>query len=264
MDLEEETEFGPLFDCVYETRRVHLLDALLASPQMAASPPALFFASPDEEDEFVPPIDVDHDSDLVPASGSQTPSEYMATSSLFLAASDEDEADRVPTSSPPQLAYSSTDNVNDMEMQPISHVEMAASSAVGVPGATREEKLEEPPAKRRKLSPTVHSEAQFSSMYIGDLPVDGAWSTVSGTGYIKVGDSVLIRREGTNKESFGITVQSGNKTKKSGGGKQVSLTSMLKPQGTRSTKKVDTVVRIVNNKGFGIVIMRYYHPGFLT
>lgn len=225
---------------------------------MAASPPTLFFASSDEEDEVIPSVLVDHNSDLVPASGSQTLSDHMTTSSLFLAASDEEEADRVPTSSPPQLGHVSTDSVNDVEVNPVSHIGMTGSLAAAVSDATRREKSEERPAKRRKLSPTVYSLAQFTSMYIGDLPVDGAWSTVSGTGYVKVGDSVLIRREASNKESSSANAQSGNKSKKIRGGKQVTLTSMLKPQGTRSTKKVDSIVRIVNNKGFGIVIMRYH------
>ncbi|EKM83939.1 hypothetical protein AGABI1DRAFT_67033 [Agaricus bisporus var. burnettii JB137-S8] len=216
---------------------------------MASAPPALFFASSDEEGENTPLVSVDHESDLVPASSSQTPSEHTATSSLFLVASDQEEADRVPTSSPPQLAHSYAENVNDIEAQSTPHVKIVGSSAAAVSDATRNENLEEPPAKRRKHSPIVHSHAQLGASYIGDLPVDGAWSTVSGTGHVKVGDSVLIRREGSKKESSGPNTKKGNKTKKSSGGKQVSLTSMLSAKGTRFPKKVDTVVRIVNNKG---------------
>jgi hypothetical protein len=92
--------------------------------------------------------------------------------------------------------------------------------------------------------------------------VGNAWSTVKGRGYVKTGEEVLIERDDPNDPSptnipgfsgktNGIVKQ--NQTKIKGKTKQLSLATMMKvPPPKASKKKVDTVVRLSNTRGFGL------------
>lgn len=230
---------------------------------MAPSPPNLFFAGSDEEGEHVPRILVDedasHESELIPPSDPQTPAKSPVSSNLFFAASDEEEVEEALVSSFHSV-YKSRVTGDDDVVLPVSTPDAAPSQA-STPPAIAGEGLEQPPCKKRRLSPAaeirLHSSSQSLPIYLGDILVDGAWCTVSGKGYVKTGESVLVRRDKPDDEASGSKAQRGknsNQPKRTGGKKQISITSMLTRRTSKpAKKKVDTVVRILNNRGFGIV-----------
>ncbi|KAF9453887.1 hypothetical protein P691DRAFT_564475 [Macrolepiota fuliginosa MF-IS2] len=159
---------------------------------------------------------------------------------------------------------------HDMEL-------MLTSATVTLPQSTTcdvtEGRLEEPPTKKRRISPAAESRPQSSSrpapIYLGDILVGNAWSTVSGKGYVKLGESVVIQRDGPSDGYPGSKPQKGktsDKARKATGKKQVTLTSMLKPSIAKpARRKVDTVVRVVNHRGFGIISLDFqqrWPPGY--
>ncbi|KAL0575237.1 DNA helicase rad5 [Marasmius crinis-equi] len=121
-----------------------------------------------------------------------------------------------------------------------------------------------PPAKKRRISPrpppavaSTSTEGVKFPAYIGEFLVVNAWSTVSGKGYVKRNDLVRITRDDDEdpKASSSKTTKDkkgGNGKKKSEGKKQVALTSMFKskPTNFNKKKKADTIVRLVNQRGF--------------
>lgn len=120
-----------------------------------------------------------------------------------------------------------------------------------MPRKSNREYLEGPPAKKRRLSPvqTASQVPCFCPIYLGDVFVENAWSTASGKGYVKPGESVIIQRDGPN--SMPTSSKTQKSTKGISGKKQATITSMMKPQTTKiAKKKVDTVVRISNQRGF--------------
>lgn len=117
------------------------------------------------------------------------------------------------------------------------------------------ETSDEPPAKKRKLSPLAHSapSSAFESAYLGSFLVGNAWSTVRGTGYVKPGDEIRIERDTPDdRSSVEAKILPAKNVKSKGGKKQISIATMLKPQPVKlSKKKQDTVVRLTNKRGFG-------------
>ena len=93
---------------------------------------------------------------------------------------------------------------------------------------------------------------EFLPTYMGEVVISNAWSNVSGKGYVKPNETVVVKREEQDLPQAGTSkpkptaVQSGNK-------KQISIATMLKPQPAKSTKKKkkDHIVRLVNNNGSG-------------
>lgn len=224
-----------------------------------SSPPGLFFAGSDEEGDanssLVNGPDSSHES--LPSSGLQTPAKSPVTPRLFLAASDDDDEEEanlslLPKASRKPLVIDGHDVEEALPATPTPlPQEFVSCDIVG-------DNLEGPPIKKRRLSPTAEPRSQsppFPPTYLGDVLVENAWSTVSGKGYVKQGESVMIRRDGPDGGPSGSNSRKGKnvgKTKKTGARKQVSITSMLKPQTSKPVKKkVDTVVRIVNMRGFG-------------
>jgi DNA repair protein RAD5 len=115
-----------------------------------------------------------------------------------------------------------------------------------------------PVAKKRRVSspqriPTELSADNSMVAYLGEVVVPNAWSNVSGTGYITTNESVVIHRERQGTQPKPSTSTNGKK--KTDGKKQVTLTSMLKsqPPKVNKKKKTDNIVRLVNNKGFGML-----------
>jgi DNA repair protein RAD5 len=116
--------------------------------------------------------------------------------------------------------------------------------------------LSGPAAKKRRLLPPEHETSpnhatEFLPIYLGEVVISNAWSNVSGKGYVKQNETVVVQREEQDLPQAGTskakpTVQSGKK-------KQISIATMLKPQPAKSTKKKkkDNIVRLVNNKGSG-------------
>jgi DNA repair protein RAD5 len=99
-----------------------------------------------------------------------------------------------------------------------------------------------------------------TSYYLGCFIIGNAWATVKGHGYIKAGDEILIEREDQvekpgfkNYPSNSIVAKSRSKeSKDKGKSKQLTLVSMMKSQPSNlAKKKVDTIVRLTNIRGFG-------------
>jgi DNA repair protein RAD5 len=107
---------------------------------------------------------------------------------------------------------------------------------------------------------STHTEPHKTSYYLGSFIIGNAWATVKGHGYIKTGDEILIEREDQvekpgfkNYPSNNIVAKSKSKeSKEKGKTKQLTLTSMMKSQPSNlAKKKVDTIVRLTNIRGFG-------------
>ena len=98
--------------------------------------------------------------------------------------------------------------------------------------------------KKRKI---VHSAQR--DIYLGSFLVSNAWSTVRGTGYVKSGDVICVERDTLDKDS---------KEAKKGKSKQVTLTSMMKGSAKTSSMKkpktANTIVRLTNERGFGMFV----------
>lgn len=116
-----------------------------------------------------------------------------------------------------------------------------------------------PPEKKPRLSQAALSHSAFSSAYLGSFLVGNAWSTVKGKGYVKPGDEIKIERDSPqgSASSKANSSKGGAKAKKPDGKdkgktKQLSIATLMKPSQPKvSKKKVDTVVRLTNNGGFG-------------
>ncbi|KXN90093.1 DNA repair protein RAD5 [Leucoagaricus sp. SymC.cos] len=217
------------------------------------SPTQLFFVGSDDEDEQMVPVLVEegssHESEPIPPSDDpQTPARSPLSSALFLTASHEDEAEEKLLASPPKPPQKTIVTVEDDDIA----VEVAPATIPILPeytqGASTSDHFGEPPTKKRRLSPVPQAQSsRFTPTYLGDILVENAWSTASGKGYAKSGDSILVHRD----QSSTSGIQTKKTGKKSGGKKQGSITSMLKPQTTKPTKKkVDSVVRLKNLRGF--------------
>jgi len=202
----------------------------------------LFLASSDDEDlPTQTGEEILHESKPVfPLDEFQTPVKSPASSALFFAASEEGDLEDTYVNMPLQATHKSiaTDR-DDAE----------------VPNTSRKsarEHFQEPPEKKRKLSPTLEMHPQtslFCPTYLGDVLIENAWSTASGKGYVKSGDSVIIQKDEPATPSSSRS-RSQRPIKKIGDKQQVTITSMIKLQKTK--KKADTVVRILNQRGFGI------------
>lgn len=112
-----------------------------------------------------------------------------------------------------------------------------------------------PPLKKRRLSPqdTHITTNSFPPTYLGEVLITNAWSNVSGKGYVKPNESIQIQRDEVAAPKPGPSKQAKSVNKKTGDGKkQLSLATMLKAQPTNNfkKKKVDTIVRLVNSRGF--------------
>lgn len=101
--------------------------------------------------------------------------------------------------------------------------------------------------KKRKTSPT--NKLETCEFYLGTFLVGNAWSTAKGSGYVKPGDPICVERESPEEAR-----PSKADVKGKGKGKQVTLFSMLKPQGKGAAAKKaksNTIVRLTNERGFG-------------
>ena len=223
-----------------------------------ASPPGFFFAGSDDDE---PPI-----TSLSSAKSLSLPPSSSPSHTLFLEDTDDD--DSMYMSSKPstfsektkrpivieeedpdiQMKHSqvSTKIKRDQDLRPTS-LSPTLDKKTLLPG---------PVAKKRRLLPPERESpshaTEFSPIYVGEVVISNAWSNVSGRGYIKPNETVVVKREEQDPPQAGTskpkptTVQSGKK-------KQISIATMLKPQPAKSTKKKkkDTIVRLVNNKGSG-------------
>ncbi|KAJ3518013.1 hypothetical protein NLJ89_g135 [Agrocybe chaxingu] len=234
----------------------------MADAQMPpGSPPAPFFASSDEEDvatsEFVSHAAASSPS-LPETPRTSASSARSSPPPLFLRDSDDEKEELMPVDLPSFSEHlpAMEDNDSDIEIveQPRGQVdELSPASACAPPDANLP-----PPtntSKKRRLSADSlpPSKASFLPTYLGELIVPNAWSNVSGKGYVKPNDAVLVKRdkEHVSKPST-AKPKPGNGKKKPDGKKQITLAAMLKPQPAKPSKKKkpDSIVRLVNGKGF--------------
>jgi len=199
----------------------------------------LFLAGSDDEDSPVQTGgESSHESKPVhPSDEFQTPAKSPASSALFFAASEEEDLKDAHTNMPLQATHKSI--VTDKD-----DVEVLDTSR----RSTREH-FQEPPGKKRRLSPTLEIHPQtslFCPTYLGDILIENAWSTASGKGYVKSGDSVIIQKD---EPATPYSSRSQRPIKKTSDKQQTTIASMMKLQ---KTKKADTVVRILNQRSFGI------------
>ncbi|KAJ4002206.1 SNF2 family N-terminal domain-containing protein [Lentinula boryana] len=231
--------------------------------------PALFFTGSDDED-----MAMALDSNGLNAESSTAA--RVEPQRLFLPAESDDEEENIPVI--PQKRGSSLDIYNeiygtaDMDTADIPRASSVSASSmseyisissdsedVAVPESSRK-KQTVPPAKKRRLSPCIPSASDNIRfpVYIGEFLVPNAWSSISGSGYVKINDIVNIERD-TDHSRPSEQVEKGKKAvdkhKANGGKKQVSLVAMLKAQPTKVSKKRtnDTIVRLVTKKGVGII-----------
>jgi DNA repair protein RAD5 len=246
-------------------------------------PPGMFFAGSDEEEEedvIMQPAEEGVESDSATLSGHmsessslpQTPQKSSPPSSprqkLFLDDDDDDEprpvesGPSVPTKRQAMVMEDSDIEVIEIsrDFRPKSKNKTAADSFPISPPP--EQKLLSPVVKKRRFSSPQRISAEilpdtFLPAYLGEIVVPNAWSNVSGKGYITANESVLVQREtGDAEPTKPKAAASTSGKKKPDGKKQITLTNMLKPQppkATKKKKKTDTIVRLINNRGFGML-----------
>lgn len=228
-----------------------------------ASPQGLFFAGSDEEDVSPPVADCATSPSLPPTSSPASRS--SPRNLLFLEDSDDDGSMHV--SSKPSTSDEKTkqpiDEHPDIEI--VKHSQVSTESKSNqhsrptflspiLEGATL------PVSKKRRISPPEYESApnlatKFLPTYLGEVVIPNAWSNISGKGYIKPNETVLVKREeqdlcqASSSKPKPVTISSGKK-------KQISIATMLKPQPAKTSKsakkkKTDNIVRLLNNKGFG-------------
>jgi DNA repair protein RAD5 len=204
-----------------------------ALPEASGSKPRLFFADSEDEDE--------------------TYASYFAT----------------PKKRNTPVLGEKYDTSSDIEMPSFKDIPRASSvtSLSSVPfqrdGASSPapsvESIERPTKKRRVTSVTDTSQVPFESIYLGSFIVGNAWSTVKGQGYVKSGDQIQVERNQDErpsvKEAAAAKAKKG-KTPNNGKTKQLSIATMMKaPQLKTSKKKTNTVVRLTNSRGFGMLFL---------
>ena len=228
-----------------------------------ASPPGLFFAGSDDDDDDEPPISGSAKSSSFPPASS--PPSHL----LFLEGSDDDDDSMYMSPKPSAFSEKAKrpivieDEDPDIQITEYSQVSTEIKSDQHSrptslsPTLDKKMLLPGPAAKKRRLLPPEHESpsnraTEFLPTYLGEVVISNAWSNVSGKGYVKPNETVIVKREeqdlpqaGTSKPKP-TTVQSGKK-------KQISIATMLKSQPAKSTKKKkrDNIVRLVNKKGFG-------------
>ena len=246
---------------IHQTRRTRSPCQMQDIDMPDASPPGLFFAGSDDDDDELPISGSVKSSSFPPAS---SPSRHP----LFLEGTDDDDSMYMspkpsPSSEKAKRPIVIEDEDPDIQIMEHSQVSTEITSDQHSrptslsPTLDKKTLLPEPVSKKRRiLSPEYESlpncATEFLPAYLGEVVISNAWSNVSGKGYVKPNETVVVKREeqdlpqaGTSKPKP-TTVQGGKK-------KQISISTMLKPQPAKSTKKKkkDNIVRLVNNKGFG-------------
>ena len=225
-----------------------------------ASPPGLFFAGSDDDEPAI--------ADSAKSSSSPPASSSPPSHPLFLEDTEDDDA-MYMSPKPSTFSEKAKRPIDiedeDPDIQIMKHSQVSTeirsdqhSRPTSLsPTLDKKTLLPGPVAKKRRLLPPEHEfppnhAKEFLPIYLGEVVITNAWSNVSGKGYVKPNETVVVKREeqdlpqaGTSKPKPTV-IQSGKK-------KQISIATMLKPQPVKSTKKKkkDTIVRLVNNKGFG-------------
>lgn len=226
------------------------------SPTMpdASGPPPDFFASDGESEvgaatpaETVP-------SEPEPASGipsSQTSNEDLAADNpLFLPDDEEVDCSDAPVESLRSVSTRPDANpADDVDMSEVFGIPQVGGSK---PALKRQPEEVYQPNKRRKISPP--SDLDFASAFLGNIVVANAWSTVKGKGYVKNGDPILVEWD-TLKQEEDVPRKGNKKKPPQKKGKQLTITTLMKPrQDNFRKKKQNDIVRLTNKGGFGKLI----------
>lgn len=218
----------------------------------ASRSPPDFFASDDESDAGVatPAETVPSEPELAGPSipSSQTSNEGpVVDNPLFLP--DEEDADYnyIPVE---RLRSVSTRTEakpeEDVGMSEVFDIHLAEGSKP-TPRHRSEEAFR--PNKRRRLSPPPDSD--FASAFLGSIVVANAWSTVKGKGYVKNGDPISVEWDRLKQEEDMSRKKDQKKPLKKKG-KQLKITTLMKPrQDNFKRKKQNDIVRLTNKGGFG-------------
>ena len=220
------------------------------------SPPGLFFAGSDDDE---PPIANSAKSSSLPPSSS--PHSHV----LFLEDSDDDSMyiSPKPSNVPEKAKRPMVIEEEDPDIQIMKHSQVSAKTKTDQdshptslsPTLDKKPLSPGPVAKKRRLLPPEHESSpnatEFSPIYLGEVVISNAWSNVSGKGYVKQNETVVVKREEQELPQAGTSKL--KPTAVQNGKKQISIATMLKPQPAKSTKKKkkDNIVRLVNNKGSG-------------
>ena len=234
----------------------------------SSPPPGPFFASSEDEGDDIHMAGVE--SEVPRSSLPTTPRTSSSRSSphrLFLEDSDDDVNDIYTSESPSVRRPIVVDDLLEIDIDnAATHAKAGPSKPIEAfkksssPPDVKQRFNSGPPLKKRRLSPqdTHISASSFPPTYLGEVLITNAWSNVSGKGYVKPNESIQIQRDEVAAPKPGPSKQAKSVNKKSGDGKkQLSLATMLKPQPTnnfKKKKKVDTIVRLVNSRGFGLHI----------
>ncbi len=231
--------------------------------------PALFFAGSDESDrEEDTAMNVDLND------GGALTERKQGSEPLFLGG-DSDDDDPAPMSEKAKGKRPMPDDVcevssdSDIEVSSVAGGDLPRASSVSSfsdrvsiasdspPPRKSPQSRQPPPKKKQRLSsPAAHADPQaapstsLTPTYIGEFLIPNAWANVSGKGYAQVNDIVDIKRDENKPPPPKPKVTAKSKTS---GKKQISIATMFKPQPAQSSskKKPDTIVRLVNKKGFG-------------
>ncbi|KAF8913214.1 P-loop containing nucleoside triphosphate hydrolase protein [Gymnopilus junonius] len=247
-------------------------------------PDGLFFAGSDDEDITMTgaEIELEETRSLHERSESVSLPQTPPTSSprlfpenqlLFLQDDNSDDAVIpeplvISTRRKRSSSFLAADN-SDVEIVEASSSSNIVTLSETIPGSStfvipiplqREGLSPKPIAKKRRFASEVKTTptsfvGNFPPTYLGEIIVPNAWSTVSGKDYVKANESVKVKRDqedepkpGPSKAKLANTT---NDKKNSDGKKQTSLLNMLKSQPSKtSKKKTDTIVRLVNSKGY--------------
>jgi DNA repair protein RAD5 len=225
--------------------------------------PPDFFAVDDDEQPDEPLSDAVHseyDPDPVPSSSPSSPA--IPGSPLFIPEDDSD-INNSPMTCHRSLSNESAPLFDDTDM--FETVDTSAqkrrSPEASLPRSTVSSETARPTKRRRFSSSraTPFPLPKFESAYFGSIVVSNAWSTVKGKGYIKNGDEIFVEWDGKREDTkASATSKRTHKTDK-GKGKQLSITTMLKPQTKRPKRKQNDIVRLTNRSGFGNVASLEHH-----
>ena len=217
----------------------------------ASDPPPEFFASDDETGTGgnTPAETVPSEPELGGPPSQASSEGSAADRPLFLP--DEDDMDQSGLSLEKPRSVSIRPDGNPVDDVSISDIFGITEEKGSKPAAKRRPEGVFQPKKRRKLSPPC--DYDFTSAFLGSIVIPNAWSTVKGNGYIKNGDPILVEYDRLKQED-GLP-KKGDKNKlpkKKLKGKQLTITTLMKPrQDNFKKKKQNAIVRLTNRSGFG-------------
>lgn len=213
-------------------------------------PEGLFFAGSDDDNE-----DAIMDTPQTPPTSSRASSPLSA---LFIPGSDDENLAEMedvvsPVKQKRRFSFPEDESNNGIELPVLNMKERVQStrkmSVVPESSSAKPSASLPPPPKKRRTSPPSALPHTFQPTYVGDILVPNAWSNVSGKGYVKLGESIQIKRDEQTDSKLVRSKLATAQGKKGDKMKQMSLTAMLKSKSSKKAK-TDSIVRLFNSRGF--------------